>query len=85
MTPDMANGIFEFGGSCFLLLHVLKIMKDKQARGVAKLPFFWFASWGYFNCLFYPWAGLWWSFVGGVPVVLVNTWYCVLLWKYRNN
>jgi hypothetical protein len=86
MTVDVINGLFEFGGAFMCWMHVKQILKDKKTRGVAWAPFIFFALWGVWNAtIYYPAVGCWWSWAGGVALVLVNTFYCCLVWKYRKN
>ncbi len=85
MTVDVINGLYEFGGAIMCSMHVKQILKDKKTRGVAWAPFVFFASWGLWNLIYYPAVDCWWSFTGGVALVSVNLFYCVLMWKYRNN
>lgn len=83
---DFVNGLFELGGAYVLLLHVRRLHLDRCYRGVSPWPFVFFTAWGWWNALwYYPSLDQWWSFAGGVAVVAVNSVYCWLLWKYRNN
>src|SRR5206468_3186038 len=68
------NGVLcEFIGSCALLKNAIQLYKDKMVRG-----YHWNATafsmlWGYWNIIYYPSVGDWWSFTGGLFVVSVNT------------
>lgn len=83
MGPDLINGLFELVGALFILLHIRRLWKDKKVSGVSPIPFVFFTAWGYWNLYFYPSVGAWWSFYGGVAVVLVNTVYVVMLWRWK--
>lgn len=72
MTPDFFNGVFEFLGACFICLNVRRIWLDKKVAGVAVAPTFFFTSWGLWNLYYYPSLGQWWSFGGGVSIVIIN-------------
>ena len=85
MNTDIINGLFEFGGCIFLFLNCLKIYRDKCFRGVSPIPFVFYTLWGYWNLVYYPSLGQYWSFYGGMGVVGVNTLYCYQLWHYRKN
>jgi hypothetical protein len=82
MTPDSVNGAYEAFGGFFILLSVLKVLKDKQVRGISWVHAGFFTSWGYWNLFFYPSQGLWWSFWGGIGVVAMNTCWMGLLVYY---
>ncbi len=73
MTPDIINGLFECLGGIFITLSIIKLHKDKSVRGVSLYPVAFFSVWGYWNLYFYPSLGQWWSFWGGIGVVVMNT------------
>ena len=86
LTPDFINGAFEFLGGCFILLSVIRVLKDKQVKGVSWLHVSFFTVWGVWNLYFYPHLGQWWSFAGGLFIVLVNTlWVALLVYYSRSN
>lgn len=85
MTGDMINGIFEFMGALMIFTNVLRLLKDKQVRGVSPIPTVFFTSWGLFNLWFYPAHGLMWSFWGGVAIVMVNTAWLYLVIYYLHK
>lgn len=72
MTPDMINGLFELTGGCFLLFNCWRIHKDRELKGVSIFPVVFFTSWGFWNLYFYPHIGAWYSFYGGVLIVIAN-------------
>ena len=72
LQPDHINAIFEISGSFFLFLNVLQLHHDKIVRGVHLAPIFFWTTWGLWNLYFYPSLDQWWSFYGGVGLVLVN-------------
>jgi hypothetical protein len=71
-TPDLINGLFEFAGGGFLLASIVKLAREKVVRGVAWPQVMFFTAWGFWNCFFYPSLDQWFSFVGGVFLVLMN-------------
>lgn len=86
MTPDMINGLFELVGSIFLLFNVFQMMKDKELKGTSITPVIFFTSWGFWNLYFYPSVGAYWSFLGGICVVCVNTlWMCLTFYYMRKR
>jgi hypothetical protein len=72
MTPDTINGLFEFAGGFMLLRNALQLYRDKQVKGVHWMPTLFFTSWGVWNLYYYPSLDQWFSFAGGVFLVLTN-------------
>ena len=86
MTPDLVNGLFEFTGSIALWANVYRLHRDKQTRGVTWYATGFFASWSIWNCWFYPNYELWFSFWGGVSIVIANTvWLIQMVWYTRKE
>lgn len=84
--PDIINGIlFELGGAASIWLHVWQILKDKRSAGVSKLAVLFFNGWGIWNLYYYPHLHQWWSFAGGLFIVVGNSGWLSLMWKYRRN
>lgn len=73
MTPDVINGSYEFVGSIALWANVYRLYKDKEAKGVTFWATAFFMTWGYWNLYYYPHLDQWWSFAGGLSIVLANT------------
>lgn len=73
ITPDIINGIFESCGAVFILLSIIKLHKDRKVRGVNWIHVGFFASWGYWNLYYYPSLGQWFSFIGGIGIMVTNT------------
>lgn len=70
MTPDILNGLFEFGGAYMYYISIRHLLRDKTVKG-----FFWqanlfFMSWGMWNLYYYPHLNQWFSFIGGSTLVL---------------
>jgi hypothetical protein len=84
-SPDVVNGLFEFGGSLMLWRNVYQLYKDKMVRGVHWGPTAFFMSWGFWNLYFYPHLDQIWSFAGGISIVLANTVWFFQMLKYRKN
>lgn len=70
--PDFINGSFELLGTFAILGHVRQLWKDKNVAGVSIPATVFFASWGFWNLYYYPHLGQWWSFAGGIGIVLAN-------------
>lgn len=86
MWQDNVNGFFELCGGLFILLSVFKLHKQKKVRGVSAIGIAYFATWGYWNIYYYPHLNQWFSFVGGLLVVVVNTfWLGQILYYLRKE
>lgn len=84
-TPDIINGLFEFGGAITLGLNVRRLLKDRMIAGVSIVPTAFFAAWGYWNLYYYPHLGQWVSFLGGLGVVIANTVWVVLALYFQRK
>lgn len=86
MTPDVINGTFEIVAGALIWMNVRQLHRDKKVRGVHVLPCAFFMLWGYWNLYYYPSLNQWWSFSGGVAVVLANTvWVGQMLYYNRKE
>ena len=85
MQPDLINGLFETAAGILLWNNVRVLFKDKKVRGYSGMAVIFFCLWGYWNLFYYPSLGQWFSFLGGLNVVLANTVWVGLMLKYRNN
>ncbi len=81
----MINGLFEFCGSIFLTLNVLKLYQDKEVKGVSWIAVGFFFSWGLWNLRFYPRLGQWYSFYGGICIAVVNAIWLAMLIHYSRK
>ncbi len=73
MTNDVINGSFELVGGCLLVLNCIRLYKDKKVTGISCAPVIFFSAWGLWNLYYYPSLGQWFSFLGGLLIVTVNT------------
>jgi hypothetical protein len=85
MTPDKINGLYEGLGALFVLGHCWNLWKSKQPWGVSILGVIFFTSWGVWNLYYYPSLNQWWSFSGGLAIVLCNSLYVGLLIYLRKR
>lgn len=69
---DLANGLFELGGSICVWMNVFRLRKDRELKGVDWRVTAFFTLWGVFNMLLYPSLGLWFSMAAGAIVCLGN-------------
>lgn len=76
---DFVNGMFELGGALLLLLNVRALYRHREIKGVHRGPTVFFTFWGMWNLFYYPHLGQWWSFAGGIAVVLVNLAWLLLI------
>jgi len=84
-AADIVNGTFELSGGAFILLSIMKALREKSSGGVNWVHAAFFSAWGLWNLYYYPSLGQWVSFVGGIGVVSMNTVWVVLLIRYRKN
>lgn len=70
---DAINGFFELLGALLICLSIRRLYRDRSIRGVSTIPTAFFALWGWWNLLFYPAVGAWWSFYGGLFMVAANS------------
>ncbi len=82
---DGVNGAFELVSGLLLWNNVRILYRDKQVRGVSIVTTAVFALWGYWNLYYYPSLGQWLSLAGGLSVVLANTAWVGLAWRYRRG
>jgi uncharacterized membrane protein YfcA len=87
VNPDLINGLFELGGGILLTLNCLRLYKDKALRGVSPLPTVFFTSWGFWNLYFYPSVNAWYSFYGGLLIVVINCFWLgqIIFYSRRKN
>lgn len=82
MSPDLINGLFEFLGSLFTWLNFTRVIKDRGYAGISVLSLIFFTSWGLWNLYYYPALTQWWSFAGGVSIVMANIFWLVAMLYY---
>jgi hypothetical protein len=80
---DAVNGSYELLGGALCWLNVRRLIKDKEIKGVSWSVQFFFATWGWWNCFYYPALNQWLSFAGGLLLSLGSTsWVIVALHYY---
>lgn len=85
MTPDAINGLFELLGSVFVGMSCWRLYCDKQVKGLSMIHPAFFTAWGYWNLVFYPAVGAWWSFYGGIGVTVVNSLWIAMMIYYKRR
>lgn len=83
--PDAVNGAFELLGAPFVLVSLIKVIRNGDSSGVSYLTLLFFSAWGYWNTFFYPHLGQWLSFIGGVSLALANTAWVIAVFYYRRR
>jgi len=81
-SADMINGLFEVFGGSFLILNIVRLVKDKRLQGVHWAPTVFFTTWGIWNLYYYSNLDQWWSFMGGCFITMINTIWLFLIWYY---
>lgn len=82
---DAINGLYELFGGYFIFLHILKLLKDKEVKGVSWVAVMYFSSWGYWNLFYYPHLNQYMSFIGGIVIAITNTAWLYLIFYYRRR
>jgi len=86
MTNDMINGLFEFTGSIFLFRNCLMLYRDKTVKGVSVWSTIYFFAWGVWNLFFYPSLNQYWSFAGGIAIMVANSlWISMMIYYIQKN
>lgn len=73
MTLDMINGMFQLIGAMMLSINVYALYRDKEIKGIHWSSTVFFTCLGIFNLFYFPSLEQWWSFAGGIAIVVVNT------------
>jgi ABC-type transport system involved in cytochrome c biogenesis permease subunit len=80
---DLINGIFESVGGFFIVwLNVIRMKKDKTVKGVNIWVQVFYTAWGIWNLFYYPSLNQWFSFIGGLGLVVGNGVWCVMAAYY---
>jgi hypothetical protein len=82
---DLINGLYESLGGIFILLSVVKLVKEKRVRGVSVTHAAFFTTWGFWNLYYYAHLTQWASWLGGIGVVTTNTLWVVLMIYYMRK
>ncbi len=85
ITPDIVNGTFEIIGGILCWMNAVRLWKDKAIKGVMWQVTTFFTLWGFWNLIYYPALGQWFSFLGGAFLVIRNTPWVILALKYKDN
>lgn len=82
---DLVNGSFELFGGVAGFFNVKRLYNDKRVAGVSWPVTVFFTLWGFWNLWYYPNLHQYFSLFGAGGLVLTNTAWLILLWKYRKR
>lgn len=85
MTSDQINAAFEASGAAFQFLNVRRLWRDRKIAGISPVPTVFFTYWGVWNLFYYPSLHQYWSLAAGLGLVIVNTIWLFLLWKFGRS
>lgn len=85
MTLDHVNGLFEMLGGLLMWYNVYTLWKARSYSGVSMIPTAFFTCWGAWNLVYYAGLGQWWSWAGGINLVIANATWWGQMWKYRGE
>lgn len=78
---DTINAFFEACAAVLLWLNVLKLLKERELRGMHWAPVLLFVLWGFWNLAYYAYLEQWWSLGAGICVALANIAWLYLFFK----
>jgi hypothetical protein len=82
MWQDSVNGSFELLGGLFILMHIVRLYREKKVRGVSPVAIMYMTFWGFWNLYYYPFLDQWQSMVGGCVIAMFNFVWVVMLIYY---
>ncbi len=85
MNPDIGNGLFELIGAWFTWKNAMVLYKEKIVTGIYWPTTAFFSLWGIWNLYYYPTFNQWFSFAGGIALVLGNILWVVLALRYKHS
>lgn len=80
---DTINAVFETIAGFMVFLSVYRTWKAKAFHGVSPTAVTFFAIWGVWYLYYSITLDQWRSFYGGIPSVLANLTWLILMYKYR--
>lgn len=73
MSFDWINASFEIVGAVLVWQNFRRLRRDRMVAGVDWRVQGFFTAWGYWNLVYYPSLGQWWSAVAGGVLAIGNT------------
>jgi len=80
---DMINALFELGGALAIIPSIKAALRDKQIMGLSIWSTVFFASWGWWNLIYYPHLDQMLSACAALLLAITNSIYLCLIWKYK--
>lgn len=85
-TNDFFNGIFQIFGTLFICRDIQLLLKHKTIKGKGVGSNLFFAVWGFWNLYYYPSLDQWFSFFGGLCIVIANmVWFSIAIHYMRKE
>ena len=85
IAQDLVNGMFGLIASILAYQNIREAIKHKEIKGVHWASTGFFTCWGIWNLYFYPYLGMWFSFVGSLSIVFIDIWWLTLFYRYRHK
>tara|TARA_R100000329_G_scaffold77133_1_gene66308 strand:- start:32 stop:307 length:276 start_codon:yes stop_codon:yes gene_type:complete len=80
---DQINSGFIFVAGIFYVLNLLKLIKDKDVKGISKLSIVFFSIWNIWTLFFFLMVTeFWWTIGAYIIVTVLNVVYIILMIKY---
>lgn len=79
----MINGLFELVGAYFTWRNYFQLRKDRDLKGIWWPLIAFMTAWGFWNIVYYPSLGQWFSFAGGIMLVGGNAFWVNLALKLK--
>jgi len=80
---DQINSGFIFVAGIFYVLNLLKLIKDKDIKGISKLSIVFFSIWNIWTLFFFLMVTeFWWTIGAYIIVTVLNVVYIILMIKY---
>jgi hypothetical protein len=83
--PDLINGLFEAFGAWAIWGNVLRLLRDKDVKGIVWQYQAVFWVWGIWNLAYYPLLHQWFSTAAGVVLVLGNGVWLYVWYRIRKE
>lgn len=75
---DLINGLFEAFGAYAAWKNFFRLRQEREIKGVVWQIWLFYAAWGLWNIIFYPFVGAWFSAVMGAVLTAGNLAWCYL-------
>jgi uncharacterized membrane protein YfcA len=83
---DQINSGFIFVAGIFYVLNLLKLIKDKDVKGISKLSIVFFSIWNIWTLFFFLMVTeFWWTIGAYIIVTVLNVVYIILMIKYSRK